>query len=475
MLTPDDDTRPGEGPRADEPPADEPRAEESRERVPRADAGAGGRPSPDAPEARLEPERGVVSETAQARGDAPSEGRPATGEAVAQRAIARDEQIPAERLVPEEVYEYESRDDLQDFLINIGPHHPGTHGVLRVITRLDGEKVVGMDVRPGYMHRSLEKIAENRTYHQVVAFTDRTVDYLAAMHNDWVYCMAAEELLGVEVPERAEYLRIITGELNRITSHLLSLGALGLDSGATTYFLWAFAAREKIVSLFEELCGARLTYVFSRIGGVMFDAPQGWPERTAATVRELVDEFPRYRNLFHDNYIWHLRSKDISVLSREEAMRIGAQGPILRGSGIAWDLRKNMPYSIYDRFEFDVPVGVQGDVYDRTEVRYWEMIESAKIVQQALADLPGGPVLAKRIPRVPAPPPGEAYARLESPRGEIGCYLVSDGTHKPYRMKWRGASFHNVAMLPDLSIGYTLSDMINVLGTIDPVMGDVDR
>jgi NADH-quinone oxidoreductase subunit D len=184
---------------------------------------------------------------------------------------------------------------------------------------------------------------------------------------------------------------------------------------------------------------------------------------------------PRYRNLFHDNYIWHLRSKDISVLPPDEAMRIGAQGPILRGSGIEWDLRKNMPYSIYDRFEFDIPVGLQGDIYDRTEVRFWEIIESAKIIQQALADLPGGAVLAKGIPRVPAPPPGEAYARLESPRGEIGCYLVSDGTHKPYRMKWRGASFHNVAMLPDLSIGYTLSDMINVLGTIDPVMGDVDR
>ncbi len=378
-----------------------------------------------------------------------------------------------ETLVPEEGVE--GFEDVNDFLINIGPHHPGTHGVMRMITRLDGERVVGLDTRIGYMHRSLEKIAENRTYHQVVAFTDRTVDYLAAMHNDWVYCMAAEKLLGVKVPERAEYLRVIVGELNRISSHLLSLGALGLDSGAMTYFLWTLMAREKVVGLFEQLCGARLTYVYMRIGGVMYQPPEGWVEQADEVVREVVDELPRYRRLFHDNYIWHLRSKDISTLTPEEARRINAQGPTLRAAGIKWDLRKNLPYSIYDRFEFDVPVGTTGDVYDRTEVRYEEILESARIIRQALADIPPGPVLAHQIARVPSPPPGEAYARLESPRGEIGCYLVSDGSHKPYRMKWRGASFHNVQMLPEMCIGYTLSDMINIVGTIDPVMGDVDR
>ncbi|GAB4250860.1 MAG: NADH-quinone oxidoreductase subunit NuoD [Thermoleophilia bacterium] len=388
--------------------------------------------------------------------------------------IVPESTIPPERLVPDEGPAPELA-GVQDFLINIGPHHPGTHGVMRMITRLDGEIVTGLDVRIGYMHRSLEKIAENRSYHQVVAFTDRTVDYLAAMHNDWCYVMAAEKLLGVEVPERAEYLRIITGELNRIASHLISLGALGLDTGAMTYFLWAFSGREKIVDQFEQLCGARLTYVYHRIGGVMYDPPEGWVERADAVVHSVVEELPRFRNLFHDNYIWHLRSKDISVLSAEDAKRINAQGPVLRASGVKWDLRKNLPYSIYDRFSFDVPVREEGDIYARTEIRFDEIIESAKIVRQALQDLPPGPILAHRIPRVPAPPPGEAYARLESPRGEIGCYLVSDGTHKPYRMKWRGASFHNVQILPDLSLGYTLSDLINVVGTIDPVMGDVDR
>jgi NADH-quinone oxidoreductase subunit D len=378
-----------------------------------------------------------------------------------------------ERLIPEG--EYQPPEDVQDFLINIGPHHPGTHGVMRLVTRLDGERVAGLDVRIGYMHRSLEKIVENRSYHQVIAFTDRTADYLAAMHNDWVYCLAAEKLMGIAVPERAEYLRVIVGEMNRITSHLMSVGALGLDSGATTYFLWTFNAREKLVRLFEEICGARLTYVYLRLGGVMYDAPPGWTGRVRNAIREILDEFPSYRNLFHDNYIWHERSKGVSTLTPEEALRIGAQGPVLRSTGIRWDLRRDMPYSIYHRFEFDIPVGATGDVYDRTEVRFQEIVESAKIIHQAVEDMPEGPILATRVPRLPTPEPGEVYARLESPRGEIGCYLVSDGGMKPYRMKWRGASFHNVAMLPALSVGYTLSDLINIVGTIDPVMGDVDR
>lgn len=381
--------------------------------------------------------------------------------------------VPPERLVPEE--DRGVPDEVRDFLINVGPHHPGTHGVLRLVVHLDGEKVVGLDPRIGYMHRSLEKIAENRTYHQVIAFTDRTADYLAAMHNDWVYCLAAEKLLGITVPERAEYLRVIAGEINRMTSHLLSLGALGLDSGATTYFLWCFAARERLVRLLEDICGARLTYVYMRLGGVIADAPPGWLERVDQVVHGVVAELPRHRALFHDDYIWHQRSRGISTLTPAEALRIGAQGPVLRAAGVKWDLRRDMPYSIYDRFEFDIPVGTTGDVYDRTEVRLQEIVESAKIIRQAVRDIPEGPVLAKRVPRLPAPPPGEVYARLESPRGEIGCYLVSDGSIKPYRMKWRGASFHNVAMLPELAVGYTLSDLINIVGTLDPVMGDVDR
>ncbi len=383
-------------------------------------------------------------------------------------------EVPPERLVPEEGLDSEA-EEVNDFLINIGPHHPGTHGVMRLVTRLDGEKVVGLDPRVGYMHRSLEKIVENRTYPQVVPFIDRTLDYITAMHSDWVYCMAAETLLGVTPPERAEYLRVIVGEMNRIASHLLSLGALGLDTGATTYFLWCFAARERIVKLFEELCGARLTYVYVRIGGVAYDAPPGWLERARDTVHGIVEELPDYHALFHGNYIWEQRSKGISLLSKEDAIRLGAQGPIIRAAGVKWDLRKDMPYSIYDRFDFDVPVGTTGDLYDRTEVRFQEIIESAKIARQALEDIPEGLYMAHRIPRLPAPPPGEAYARLESPRGEIGVYLVSDGGIKPYRMKVRSASFHNVAYLPQISIGYTLSDLINIVGTLDPVMSDVDR
>ncbi len=378
-----------------------------------------------------------------------------------------------ERLVPEEALGEPG--DVQDFLINVGPHHPGTHGVLRLVVHLDGERVVGLDPRIGYMHRSLEKIAENRSYHQIVAFTDRTVDYLAAMHNDWVYCLAAERLIGIEVPERAEYLRVITGEINRMASHFLSLGALGMDSGATTYFLWGFAARERLVRLLEDLTGARLTYVYLRLGGVIFDTPPGWLERVDEVVHGVVEELPRHRDLFFDNYIWHERSRGISVLTAEEAIRLGAQGPVLRAAGVKWDLRRDMPYSIYDRFDFEIPVGTRGDIYDRTEIRVREIVESARIIRQAVRDIPPGPILAPRVPRLPAPPPGEAYARLESPRGEIGCYLVSDGTIKPYRMKWRGASFHNVAMLPALSVSYTLSDLINIVGTLDPVMGDVDR
>lgn len=216
--------------------------------------------------------------------------------------------LPAERLIPEEG-RAELPEDVQDFLINVGPHHPGTHGVLRLVTRLDGERVVGLDVRIGYMHRSLEKIAENRSYPQIIAFTDRTADYLAAMHNDWVYCLAAEQLLDIAVPERAEYLRVIVGELNRISSHLMSIGALGLDSGSTTYFLWCFAARERIVQLLEELCGARLTYVYLRLGGVIYDATPDWLARADEVVHGVIEELPRYRALFHENYIWHLRSK----------------------------------------------------------------------------------------------------------------------------------------------------------------------
>lgn len=365
--------------------------------------------------------------------------------------------------------------EVQDFLINVGPQHPATHGVLRLVTRLDGEEVVAVDPRIGYMHRSLEKMAEKRTYHQVVPFTDRTMDYVASMFNNWVYCGAAEKLLAVEVPERAEYLRVIVAEINRMASHLLSLGSIGIDTGATTYFVWCFAAREKLVTLLEDISGARLTYCYMRIGGVIYDAPEGWAEQVRSAVREVVEEVPRHRRLFHDNYLWKMRSRDIGVLGPEDAVNLGAGGPTLRGSGVDWDLRRDMPYSIYERFDFDVPLGSKGDVYDRMQCRLRELGESARIIEQALDGLPEGPVLNMSVPRLPAPEPGDAYMRIESPRGELGCYLVSDGSHFPFRMKIRAPSFVHLGMLPSLVPGHTLSDMVNILGSLDPVLGDSDR
>ena len=325
-------------------------------------------------------------------------------------------------------------EDVQDFLINVGPHHPGTHGVLRLVTRLDGEKVVGLDVRIGYMHRSLEKIAENRSYHQIIAFTDRTADYLAAMHNDWVYCLAAEQLLGVDVPERAEYLRVIVGRdqphhqppalpgrpgAGHRRDHLLPVvlrrpGATGAASSRSC------AAPGSPTST-------------SASGGVALRRADGLGRRGPTTpCHGVVEELPEYPRPLPRQLHLAPALQGHQPLSRDEALRLGAQGPLLRAAGVAWDLRRDMPYSIYDRFEFDMPVGTTGDVYDRTEVRFHEIIESAKIVRQALDDIPGGTgAWPTRMPAAAgAPARAEAYARLESPRGEIGCYLVSDGTHQ---------------------------------------------
>ncbi len=360
-------------------------------------------------------------------------------------------------------------------MFNMGPIHPATHGVLRLVVETEGECVVGLTPYVGYMHRSLEKIAENRTYHQVVPFTDRTMDYACSIMNNWVYCMAAEKLLGIKVPERAEYIRVIVGELNRIASHLISLGSMGNDTGAVTFFLWTMVDRERILKLLESVTGARLTYCFMRIGGVARDLPEGFAEATRETLALLRADYQRFLDLFLNAHIWKKRSKGVGVLGSADAIRLGAAGPTLRGSNVQWDLRRDFSYSVYNKFDFTVPTGANGDCWDRMQVRFEEIEESARIIEQALEQIPDGPCIAEGVTRLPSPPPGEAYARVESPRGELGCFLVSDGSHKPYRMKIRPPAFYHIRLLPHLCQGVTLADLVIIIATIDPVMGECDR
>lgn len=362
-----------------------------------------------------------------------------------------------------------------DMMFNMGPIHPATHGVLRLLVETEGERVVGLTPQVGYIHRSLEKIAENRTYHQVVPFTDRTMDYACSIMNNWVYCRAAEDLLGVTVPERAEYIRVIVGELNRIASHLIALGSMGNDVGATTFFLWCMVDRERILKLLESVTGARLTYCFMRIGGVARDLPENFAGEATDTIAQLRSNFTRYLDLFINSYIWMKRSKGIGVLGSADAVRLGAAGPVLRGSNVQWDLRKDFPYSVYNKFDFTIPTGDNGDSWNRIKVRFDELEQSARIIEQALQQIPEGPCIAEGVARLPAPPPGEAYARIESPRGELGCYLVSDGSHKPYRMKIRPPAFYHIRMLPQLCVGAMIADLVTIIATLDPVMGECDR
>ncbi len=363
---------------------------------------------------------------------------------------------------------------VEELVVNVGPSHPSTHGVCRVITHLDGEIVTKAEPVIGYLHRGIEKIAENRTYLQVVPLTDR-LDYVGSMYANWAYCRAVERLAGIRVPERAEYLRVITCEMQRIASHMMSLGSSGADTGAATMFIYAFDVRERVVELFEELCGARLTYNYVRPGGVSRDVPEGWFEdvlRFAESVPGQLDDMDR---LYFGNYIVRGRLKDIGVLSRNDAIGWGASGPVARGSGVNWDLRKHDTYSVYPRFDFDVPVGSNGDAYDRARCRLYECYESARIIKQAIEQIEPGQFRAEGFPRLLAPRPGDAYDHIESARGSLGIYLVSDGSPRPYRMKVRSPAFCNLALLPLLAEGHTLSDLVVVLGSLDPVFGEVDR
>ncbi len=362
----------------------------------------------------------------------------------------------------------------EPYVLNIGPQHPSTHGVFRLRVVMDGEVIRDLDMIVGYLHRSMEKLAEERTYTQNIPFTDRA-DYLAAMSSNLGLALAVERLAGVVPTERAQYLRVIFAELQRIASHAMANGTLISDAGAwQTPLLYMFREREKILDLFEMTCGARLTTNYMRIGGVSFDPPaEFWP-----ALRELVDELPErideYFELLTDNEIFLGRTRNVGIISAADAINGSLTGPALRGSGVPWDLRKAEPYCVYDRMDFDVPVGTVGDVYDRFMVRMEETKQSARILRQAMEQIPSGPH-KNDVPLALRPEPGEIYSRVESPRGEIGFYLVSDGTPAPYRFHLRAPSMINLSLLRELGVGAALPDAVVTLGSLDIVVGEIDR
>ncbi|HJV46001.1 MAG TPA: NADH-quinone oxidoreductase subunit D [Bacillota bacterium] len=361
----------------------------------------------------------------------------------------------------------------EEMILNLGPQHPSTHGVLRLVVTLDGETIKHIDPVIGYLHRGTEKIAEDLNYTQIIPYTDR-MDYLSSMINNYNLVHAVETAMGLEIPERAEYLRIIVMELQRIASHLVWFGTYLLDLGAMSPFLYAFRDREHILRLFNELSGARLTYNYMRVGGLKWDVTPGWIERTAEFVSYFKKELEGYHQLVSGNRIFLNRVRDVGKITAEQAINYGMSGVILRSTGVKWDLRKDEPYSIYDRFEFDVPVSTDGDCLARYHLRMEEMKQSIRILEQALPQFPAEGEFWGKVPRVLKVPAGECYTRIEAPRGELGCYLYSEGKDKPYRLKFRRPSFVNLSILPELLIGDTVSNMIAVLGSIDIVLGEVD-
>lgn len=369
----------------------------------------------------------------------------------------------------------------EEMLLNMGPQHPSTHGVFRVVIRTDGEIVLDCEPHVGYLHRCFEKHCEKVSWLQCVLYTDR-LDYLTAMTNNLGFCLAVEALYPeMSVPERAQFIRVICSELNRIASHLLAIGTYGLDVGAITPFLYCFRDREKILAIFEAICGQRLNYNYIRPGGVAYDVD----DSMLARIRDFCADFePRvreYHDLLSDNEIFIRRTANIGVIPPALAIDYGCTGPVLRGSGVRRDLRKDRPYGIYDRFEFDVctgdgSVGVTGDCFNRYIVRAREMIESLRIVRQAVDRFPGaGPVMAPEIKGKIRPPKGEAYAAVENSRGELGFYVISDGSESAYRVKCRAPSFHNISILPEIAKGCMVADMVAIIGSLDIVMGEVDR
>ena len=362
----------------------------------------------------------------------------------------------------------------EPYVLNIGPQHPSTHGVFRIRVVMDGERIDDIEMIVGYLHRSMEKLAEERTYTQNIPFTDRA-DYLAGMSNNLGYCLAAEQLSGVEVPERAQYLRVIFAELQRIASHAMANGQLVSDAGALqTPLLYMWREREKVLDLFEMTCGARLTTNYMRIGGVAFDPPPEFYPAVEQLLSDLPDRIDEYHTLLIENEIFLARTKGVAPISAEDAINGSLAGPMLRASGVPWDLRKADSYGIYDRFKFEVPVGRVGDVWDRFMVRMEEVKQSASIIRQALDGMPAG-AHKTDVPLALRPEPGEAYARVEGPRGELGFYLVSDGGPAPARFHIRAPSLINLSLLKQMAVGSSLPDAIVALGSVDIVVGEIDR
>src|SRR5438105_2516551 len=363
--------------------------------------------------------------------------------------------------------------DANELVLNMGPQHPSTHGVLRVILKLDGEKVLGAECVIGYLHRGVEKIAENRTYAMFNPYVDR-MDYVAAVSNGLGYCEAVEKLLNIEAPPRARYIRVILTELNRLASHMLWLGTHALDIGAITPLFYTFRDREEILKIFEKYCGARLTTHAFRIGGCLYETYEGFEREVKKFADFVTPKIDEYEELLTTNRIWVERTKGVGVISARDCIDLGVTGPVLRASGVKWDIRKAKPYAAYSEFDFDIPTGKNGDTYDRYLVRVAEMRQSLRIIRQAVDSIPEGPIMAK-IPKVLKPPVGEIYHSIEAPKGELGYFIVSDGSTQPYRLRVRPPSFVNLQALDMMVRGQLVADVIAVIGTLDIVLGEVDR
>jgi NADH-quinone oxidoreductase subunit D len=363
--------------------------------------------------------------------------------------------------------------DASELVLNMGPQHPSTHGVLRVVLKLDGERVTGTDCIIGYLHRGVEKIGENRTYVQFAPYVDR-MDYVSAVSNGLGYCLAIERLLSAEAPPRAQAVRVILTELNRIASHLLWLGTHALDVGAITPLFYTMREREEVLKIFENYCGARLTTHAFRIGGLQYETYDGFEQEC----KSFCDYFPakvdEYEELLTGNRIWVDRLTGVGILNAEDCKRYGVTGPVLRAAGVKWDLRKAQPYSGYDQYDFEIPTRQNGDTFDRYAVRMEEMRQSVRIIRQAVDRIPEGPIMAK-VPKVMKPPSGEVYVSIESPKGELGYFVVSDGSLNPYRLRVRPPSFINLQALEKMARGALVADVVAIIGTIDIVLGEVDR
>ena len=365
---------------------------------------------------------------------------------------------------------------LREMELNFGPQHPSTHGVLRIVLKVDGERIVSARPDIGYLHRGTEKLFETETYPMVIPHTDR-LDYVAAATNNHAYVLVVEKLLGLEIPKRAQYIRVVLDEMQRISSHLLWLATAAIDLGAITPFFYTFREREVILDLFEDYCGARLTLNCMRVGGLEEELTPGWIEKLRAFTEDLGSKIDEYEELLTENRIWKQRTIGVGILTTDRCIAWGVTGPPLRASGFKWDIRRAIPYECYPELDFEIPTRKNADTYDRYLVRIAELRQSRRILLQCcdwLAANPTGEIRGK-VPRVIKPPAGDAYASVESPKGELGFYLVSNGGNKPYRLRVRPPSFINLQALPEMARGHMVSDLVAIIGTIDIVLGEVDR